>query len=141
MTPQIFQESLLAGEFALRWNANGLDYGIRHSQLEPLQRQQWVILNGSRAYLNELALAYPQVTVLLITADHDVLRARLKQRGRERIDEIEARLARIKPIQMPLGSQLITVNNNGSLEASGNELLTHLLELVSNTDSARSAQG
>ena len=82
------------GGFALSWSANGLEYGI------PVQIDQWlaegrhVLVNGSRAYLPLVRQRYPALLPILLTVNPDVLRKRLERRGRESIEEIDARLAR-----------------------------------------------
>jgi ribose 1,5-bisphosphokinase len=83
-----------AGEFALSWHANGLDYGI------PIQIDQWlkegrhVLVNGSRGHLAEALQRYPDLVPVLLTVKDEVLRERLVRRGRESLAEIEARLGR-----------------------------------------------
>lgn len=82
------------GAFALCWRANGLAYGI------PVQIDEWlasgrhVLINGSRAYLDQARQRYPQLLAILLTVDIDVLRQRLMNRGRESATQIEARLKR-----------------------------------------------
>lgn len=115
-----------AGGFVLHWQANGLHYGIRQQELLPLAKGQWVMLNGSRAHLQECAQAFPGMTVLLITADAEVLRRRLLSRGRESEAAIEARLQRAVHVQVPAGCSLLAVRNNSSLDDAGAQLLSEL---------------
>jgi len=83
-----------AGDFALSWHANGLDYGI------PIQIDQWlkdgrhVLVNGSRGHLAEALQRYPDLVPVLLTVKDEVLRERLVRRGRESLAEIEDRLGR-----------------------------------------------
>jgi ribose 1,5-bisphosphokinase len=110
-------ESLVNCEaFAMHWFANGLQYGIRHQELAPMKEGTWVMVNGSRAYLEEAKQRVPGLTVLLITAPIEVLRARLLSRGRENEQAIEARLSRSQDVA--LGSQDLCVSNGGSLADS-----------------------
>ena len=89
-----FGELRRQGGFALSWSANGLEYGI------PVQIDQWlaegrhVLVNGSRAYLPLARRRYPRLLPILLTVSPDVLRKRLERRGRESVEEIDARLAR-----------------------------------------------
>ncbi|AZD09918.1 Ribose 1,5-bisphosphate phosphokinase PhnN [Pseudomonas chlororaphis] len=82
------------GTFALCWRANGLAYGI------PVQVDEWlasgrhVLINGSRAHLDQARQRYPELLAILLTVDIDVLRQRLMTRGRESAAQIEARLKR-----------------------------------------------
>lgn len=103
--------------FALVWVANGLHYGIRHTELAPKGDGVWVIVNGSRAYLDEARKRLPGLTVLHITAPIDVLRQRLLSRGRESEKDIEQRL--LRPQSVLLGPQDLCLSNGGTLEASG----------------------
>ncbi|PTT27964.1 phosphonate metabolism protein/1,5-bisphosphokinase (PRPP-forming) PhnN [Pseudomonas sp. HMWF021] len=94
VTPEEFEQKLLAGDFSLAWRANGLAYGI------PIEMDKWlhagrhVLVNGSRANLRQALERYPTLLPILLTVKDDVLRERLLKRGREAPDQIEARLAR-----------------------------------------------
>jgi len=124
-----FNRLLDAQEFALHWAANEHLYGIRHVELRPLTQQQWVFVNGSRAHLQEAAKFYPELTVLHITADIEILRQRLLGRGRESQQAIENRLSRTLALRVPPGCQLIEIHNHGSLASSGQQLLQALQAL------------
>jgi len=115
---------------AMHWSANDHLYGIRHSELAPLAQGQWIFVNGSRAHLPVAAKQYPGLTVLHITADIEVLQRRLLSRGRETLEAIANRLQRIPPLVMPLGCTWIEIQNNHSLEASGQQLLVKLRTLA-----------
>ncbi len=111
--------------FALNWFANGLHYGVRHKELAPMSEGTWVIVNGSRAYLQEAKLTFPGLTVLHITAPIDVLRARLLSRGRENRQAIEDRLSRSQSfVPEP---QDMCISNCGSL-AESLAMLKNLLQ-------------
>lgn len=115
--------------FALHWDANGLRYGIRASQLATLRQGHWVMLNGSRAHLHRAAQQYPGLTVLHITADPQVLRQRLLGRGRETAEALEVRLSRVVDLTWPAGCRLIEIHNNESLEQAGQALLMALQDM------------
>jgi ribose 1,5-bisphosphokinase len=89
-----FQRRQEAGDFALSWHANGLDYGI------PCQIDHWlkegchVLVNGSRGHLAQALQRYPTLLPVLLTVKDEVLRERLLRRGRESVGEIEERLRR-----------------------------------------------
>ncbi len=108
-----FARLVQAGAFAMHWTANGFSYGIRHSELRPLQQGNWVFVNGSRAWLPELLLRWPTATVVHIGASPDVLNARLTARGRESAEAARARLARQVALDLPPDS--ICIENNGAL--------------------------
>ncbi|WP_076999972.1 phosphonate metabolism protein/1,5-bisphosphokinase (PRPP-forming) PhnN [Variovorax sp. KK3] len=110
-----------AQAFALDWQANGLRYGVRHDEIEPLHRGHWVLVNGSRAYLPQALLKFPQLTVVHVTASIDVLRQRLAARGRETPEWVEARVQRAMVFQPPANA--IEVRNDGALAEAGAQLV------------------
>ncbi|MHC8315460.1 phosphonate metabolism protein/1,5-bisphosphokinase (PRPP-forming) PhnN [Pseudomonas sp. LB3P31] len=108
------------GEFALSWRANGLCYGIPREIDDWLAAGQNVLVNGSRGHLPETRLRYPNLLVLLLTVEPSVLRERLLARGRESVEEIEARLARNAWFSEQVVAQhdpgLCVLDNSGALE-------------------------
>lgn len=126
VTPAAFAALREARSFALHWQANGLDYGIRHAQLAPLAAGQWVLVNGSRAYLAEALARYPTLLAVHITASPAVLRARLLARGRESADAIASRVHRALQFRPPAGSTPVEVRNDGALDDAGRQLLSAL---------------
>lgn len=120
--------------FAMHWQANGLRYGIRLEELAHLAQGQWVLLNGSRAYLPQAARLYPGITVIHITADANVLRTRLVKRGRESKEEIERRIERSVDLQVPEGSALHEVGNNDQLETAGRQLMSFIKGITGMAD-------
>ena len=115
-----FESLLQCHAFALNWFANGLHYGVRHTQLSPMSEGKWALVNGSRAYLKEAKLRFPGLTVLHITAPPEVLRTRLLARGRETELAIEARLSRSQSFAPE--PQDLCVSNDGSLADSQAQL-------------------
>ncbi|MBV7430868.1 phosphonate metabolism protein/1,5-bisphosphokinase (PRPP-forming) PhnN [Acidovorax sp. sif1233] len=127
--PEAF--AALRGEqaFALHWEANGLGYGIRAAQLAPLAHGQWVLLNGSRAYLADALARFPDLVAVHITASPHVLRERLLSRGRETPGEVEARVQRAAAFMPPPGAASLEVRNDGTLNDAGQQLLHALKRL------------
>jgi ribose 1,5-bisphosphokinase len=115
-----------AGAFAMCWHANGLHYGIRHTELVPLTKGHWVLVNGSRAFVPTLRQDWPGASVLHIEAPQDVVRNRLVVRGREEGAELEARIRRSQEMSADRSPSDMVLVNDGSLEASGFELLALL---------------
>ena len=114
------------GAFALAWQANGLHYGVRNSELAPIEHGGWVLVNGSRAHLDPTRSRFPGLTVVHITASPDTLRQRLLGRGRESVAEVEARIQRTQTVQLPHALQVL---NDGALDDAGHQLLNHLQTL------------
>lgn len=122
-----FDKRLVAGEFAMSWRANGLCYGI------PVEIDNWmaegrqVLVNGSRGYLADACRRYPDLLPVLLEVSADALRSRLMSRGRESLQEIEARLARnahftVEGVQ-EVDARLVRLDNSGSLEDTVAQLL------------------
>ncbi|SDZ02453.1 phosphonate metabolism protein/1,5-bisphosphokinase (PRPP-forming) PhnN [Pseudomonas sp. NFIX28] len=127
-----FEHMEQQGAFALCWRANGLAYGI------PVQIDEWldsgrnVLINGSRAYLDQARQRYPQLVAVLLTVDVEVLRQRLTRRGRESAAQIEARLKRSAlfsadhgPVQ---GESVFLLDNSGELSGTLERFLKLLRE-------------
>jgi len=115
------------GGFALSWRANGLAYGIPRDIDDWLAAGHDVLVNGSRGHLPATRLRYPNLLVLLLTVDQTVLRQRLLARGRESVDEIDARLARNAHFSEHLLAEhdpaLCVIDNSGPLEHTVERLL------------------
>ena len=83
----LFEAQLAMGRYAFHWQAHGLRYAIAASIDQHLAAGRVVVFNGSRKTLPEIARAYPQLLVLVITAPADVsgrkaCRARARNRAR-----------------------------------------------------------
>jgi ribose 1,5-bisphosphokinase len=118
---QGFERLQSQGELALAWQANGLHYGVRHSELAPLQQGHWVLVNGSRGHLPHALQNHPGLQVVHITADPTTLVQRLTQRQRETPEQIQQRVARASAFEVPPGA--IEVLNNSTLDDAGQALL------------------
>ena len=115
--------------FAMHWLANGRQYGVRHGELIPLQQQQWLLVNGSRAYLPEALRQFDGLTVLHISASADILRARLLVRQRETPEVVEARVQRAVAFSVPPTCRCVNVLNDTSLDEAGAMLISELATL------------
>ena len=133
VTDTIFTNLLAAHAFGMYWEANDLRYGIRLTELIPLEKGHWVFVNGSRAYLEQAKLNYPGLTAIHIIASEGVLRNRLFARGREDSAAIEARLLRTRQQLATIEPGDLTVMNEGTLDQTG-EALCALLRLRTGLD-------
>jgi len=104
--------------FALSWESHGNGYGIGAEIDRWLDQGLSVVVNGSRGYLAEAALRYPEMVVIHIEVDREVLKERLLSRNRETEAQIEARLRRSDNLSPVRHKNLYTLYNNDSLEAS-----------------------
>ncbi|SEN41731.1 ribose 1,5-bisphosphokinase [Pseudomonas sp. ok266] len=125
VTPDEFERRERAGEFSLAWRANGLAYGI------PVEMDQWlnagrhVLVNGSRATLRQAMQRYPALLPVLLTVRDEVLRERLLKRGRETLEQIDARLDRNVLFKDRRSSDepVNVIDNSGELAEAVSELL------------------
>ena len=106
----VTEEQFAARDFALRWQAHGLRYGIPP---DAIKAGVVTVANVSRTIIADAARRYP-VRVIEVTAPPDILAARLASRGREDAADVAARLAR--SVAMPDGVTTTTVVNDGTLK-------------------------
>lgn len=125
VSPEAFTARLQSGDFAMSWQANGLWYGIPKEVDVWLSAGHQVLVNGSRGYWEEARQRYPQMLAILLEVDPDVLRSRLLCRGRETLDEIEARLARNARFAGG-GRGAIVLDNSGPIE----QTVARLVQLI-----------
>lgn len=102
-----------AGDYVLAWRAHGLGYGIPVEIREDLAAGRTVVINVSRAVLDEARARFPRVRVVSLVADPKVLAQRLKARGRERGADAARRLARAEAIPVT-GDDVVVVRNDGT---------------------------
>lgn len=110
VTEAEFTERQNRGDFALDWAAHGLRYGIPRSQIAGPGD---VVFNGSRAALFCAVQVFPDLRVIMITAPDEVLAARLAARGREKANDIRARLTRAA-FELPPGIAATQVINDAT---------------------------
>jgi len=87
-----------------------------------------VVVNGSRANLPQARSRYPHLLPVLVSVSAAVLARRLKDRGRESAEEIEARLARNALVSAGLGADVHDLDNSTSLADAAQRLLDILRE-------------
>ena len=120
-----FAALLAGGAFLLHWDAHGLRYGIRRSEVPD---DKLVILSLSRAVLMQAA-GIRRLRVLEITAPRAILAERLARRGRETATQIEARLNR--EAQLPNDLDIVRIMNDGPLVVGASRLRRALLDAAS----------
>lgn len=108
------------GHFALAWRANDLAYGISQDIKLWLSSGLDVLVNGSRAYLPQARLRFPDLLPVLLQVRAEELRLRLQQRGREDHQQIDARMqrnARLQTLPHPhQGNPVVIIDNSGPVE-------------------------
>jgi len=118
-----------ADAFALSWKAHGLHYAIPATVDAYLQEGRDVLANLSRAVLIRAKDRFAQFEVINLTADRDVLAARLSARGRETAAQIAGRLDRAAA-GLPDGITALHLDNSGSLDQTVQTALDHLYPTV-----------
>jgi phosphonate metabolism protein PhnN/1,5-bisphosphokinase (PRPP-forming) len=116
LSEQDFAAQKAAGGFFLDWEAHGLHYALPGAIAEALAAGRTVIANVSRQVIDEARQRHPVTTVVFVTAPLEVLEQRLLARGREDRATVRGRLAR--SIAAPAGPQVVTIVNDGPLEAA-----------------------
>jgi len=112
------------GTFALHWSANGFRYGIGLEIDRWLELGLDVLVNGSRAHLEQARARYGKRLVpLLVRVEPDLLERRLRSRGRETSEEIAARVLRARQLSAEPPAGTIVIDNSGELEAALGQLL------------------
>ena len=116
-----------ARDFALRWQAHGLSYGIPTGIAADLAAGCCVVANVSRGVIVAAAARFP-VGVIQVIAPPALLAARLAARGREDVADHAARLAR--DVALPAGVEVVAVVNDSTPAAGAARFLAALLSLA-----------
>lgn len=115
-------------QFALKWQAHGLYYGIPLDVVNDLARGIVVVANVSRGIIAEAARRFP-VQVIEVTAPPDVLAARLAGRGRETAEDVAQRLAR--DVSIPGDVSVDTIINDGTPAEAADRFISALIRAAS----------
>ena len=127
-----FVEAEAEGAFALSWEAHGLRYGLPASVDRAIDNGHVAVANLSRSVLPALRERYANVAVVEVTADPEVLAARLAGRGRESRGEILARLART--VSCDTTGPSIALDNSGAKEIAGEKLVAIIRKAIAFAD-------
>lgn len=109
-----FQGYLESGKFALHWEAHGLYYGVPKSLDHDISNGRTVVVNVSRAILDDARTRYENLTIFSIVTRIDILADRLRKRGRESEKDIQGRLVRAEQMK-PRGQGVVEIDNSGLL--------------------------
>ena len=124
LTEDEFARRAALGCFALRWASHGLQYGVGIEIDAWLSCGAAVIINGSRAHLEQAHTRYPALTAVEVTVDPGQLVRRLAGRGRESAEQIAQRLARaMQAFPVPQQCRLLRVSNDAAPETAAAALL------------------
>ena len=126
LDPDAFWQAAAAGQFTMLWQAHGLCYGIRRGLDAALCAGRDVIINGSREYIPQLRLSYPQAQVIWIEAGAEQIRRRITDRRRESGPALLRRLERATQFSADESPDVKRIDNSGALEDAGAQLLALL---------------
>ena len=113
--------------FAMSWYSHNTHYGIGIEINQWLEKDLSVVVNGSRAYLDEASKSYPGLQAILISVYPEILRQRLEKRGRETREQIESRLLQAHKLEQEISqSRWIKIYNNDSLNKAGDQFISIL---------------
>lgn len=127
-----FIEAQAEGAFSLAWEAHGLRYGLPIGVDRAIENGHVAVANVSRGALPALRQRYANVAVVEVTADPEILAARLAGRGRESRGEILARLART--IACDTTGPSMALDNSGPKEVAGDKLVAIIRKAMAFTD-------
>ncbi len=135
LTPGEFAARAAAGLFCLDWQSHGQRYGLGLEVVSWLGQNLNVVMNGSRAYLDEARARRPELAPLLVSVAPEALRERLAGRGRERGADIERRVARLAGAALP-DSAVLVHDNTPPLAVSGPRFVALLRALCAGETAA-----
>lgn len=110
-----FNANVAAGRYALSWQAHGLGYGVPAAGLAARGACRRVIVNASRAILDEARDRLAPVRIVLVTAKPETLAQRLTARGRETKADIAERVTRAAGNAVE-GPDVVVIDNDGALD-------------------------
>jgi ribose 1,5-bisphosphokinase len=126
-----FAARMQRGCFSMCWYSHQTWYGVGSEVDQWLSMGLNVVVNGSRAYLEEALQIYPDLIPVLVTAELDILKRRLESRGREGAQQIEQRLQLARQLDREMQHpQLQRIANNGDLSEAGEALLRLIQDRV-----------
>ncbi|SES96813.1 ribose 1,5-bisphosphokinase [Thorsellia anophelis] len=140
LTEAEFMYRKASGLFCMDWEANGLRYGIGQEVKSWIEKGHDVVVNGSRAYLPEAKSIFgPNLVAICLVVPEPILKKRLIERGRESIDEIDARLARAKHYADTLPAYTHFIENDSHIESALKKLYSLTKLIDSQTKGCRDA--
>lgn len=119
-----FLQRKKTGLFLFDWCSHDYSYGIGQEVKQWLAAGKDVIINGSRQYLSTALEIYPDLIPVWISVSENILRQRLEQRGRETMQQIEARIQRNQSMEKLRPSDCYTVKNDRYIVDAVNQLMS-----------------
>ena len=110
-----FERRASDGAFLFAWSSHGFSYAVEIALLARLRAGEDVVVNGSRAYLDEALEILPAMIPVWMSASPAVIRERLQRRARDNAREIEYRLARNRSLEAGQDPGWPRIVNDGSI--------------------------
>jgi ribose 1,5-bisphosphokinase len=117
------------GKFALTWFIYGFHYGIRTQILDWLKLGHPVIINVSRKIIGRARKQFENLKVIFVHVPFEITATRIKDRGREDEEAMQARLERARKNQN-LPSADFVVDNSGDLKIAAKTMLDYILSEI-----------
>jgi len=137
LSEEEFLQRAKAGLFSMQWQANNCCYAIGIEIHSWLNSGHSVVVNGSRAHLEEAISHFGERLIpVLISVNPDRLRQRLLTRGRENESEIDARLARNQIFEQQLHGRVVELTNDGDLATAVDHFYAILMDYTGMTANA-----
>ena len=128
LTEAEFRSRIDDRSFALHWLAHGLGYGVPVVIADELISGRHVVVNVSRAVIDDARRRFSPILVVSVTAPAGLLADRLRLRGRESSERIGRRLQRASVYDVT-GPNVVALDNSGPIEQAGEALLGVLRSL------------
>jgi phosphonate metabolism protein PhnN/1,5-bisphosphokinase (PRPP-forming) len=123
-----FAAAVAGNAFGLHWLAHGLAYGVPAAIGDELANGRHVVVNVSRAVIDDARHRFSPVKVVSVTAPAVLLAERLGRRGRESGEGIGRRLDRAASYEVA-GPDVVALDNAGPIEEAGERFLAFLRAL------------
>lgn len=127
-----FAHDQAAGAFAFTWEAHGHFYGVPKQVASDIRLGHTVIVNVSRGIITDARKQFSHVTVVAVTAPHEILQQRIAARGRMTDSASSERTHRVFD-ERP---DVIIVN-----DATLDEAVTRFVDLVTSLQGRSVAKG
>jgi len=121
-----FDAGLKLGRFCFHWQANGLRYALPITMADHLAEGGVAVVNGSRAAYRHMREVFAETRAVLVRVEPSVLRERLKRRGREDADEIEARIERAATYLDAIKPDAV-IDNSGLLDDAAAQFVDYVM--------------
>ncbi len=124
-----FEAMRTGGQFFLDWDAHGYSYGVPAAIAGDLELGRTVVLNVSRRMIRIARSKWRHTHVISLTVAPEILRERLRARGRETEAEIQARVVRASDESCAICAPVHMLDNSVPLDRAASEFLDLLKRL------------